>query len=195
MRSPSRFGSRLTRCLRSHASGAGSQRASRFARRLSGSARRAARSRGRVGLVRELREEHLVGAGVALGQEPGAATRAVEPPLTLHSRNVLAEVVVPVQLALRGRRPRARIDLPAKSEVGHLARAAVGTGEDVGHVRALEDGGQLKQIGTKPQGGWFRSCDEAENGAWPGNNAGNTVGAPRRWPVVERLCKLEKGCG
>src|ERR671915_1077435 len=153
MRSPSRFGSRLTRCLRSRASGAGSQRASRFARRVSGSARRAARSRGRVGLVRELREEHLVGAGVALGQEPGAATRAVEPPLTLHSRNVLAEVVVRVELALRGRGRRAGISLPAKSEVGHLARAAVGTGEDVGHVRALEDGGQLKQIGTKPQHG------------------------------------------
>ena len=50
--------------------------------------------------LRQLRQEHLVRAGVALGQEPGAAPRAVEPPLALHAGHVVAEVVVGAQLAL-----------------------------------------------------------------------------------------------
>ena len=81
----------------------------------------------------ELRQQHVVRARVALGEEPLAAAGAVEPPLALHAGDVVAEVVVGAQLARRGRRARARVDLAPEAEVGDLARAAVGTGQDVGH--------------------------------------------------------------
>ena len=47
--------------------------------------------------------QHLVGARVALGDEPRAAARAVIPPLALDPGDVTAKVVVDVELAQLGR--------------------------------------------------------------------------------------------
>src|SRR6266545_4836545 len=86
---------------------------------------------------RKLRQQHLVGARVALGEEPLAAAGTVEPPLALDPRDVVAEVVVGAQLARRRGRARSWVDLAPEAEVGHLARAAIGTGQDVGHGTVL----------------------------------------------------------
>src|SRR4051794_35290316 len=83
--------------------------------------------------ARKLRQQHLVGARVALGEEPLAAAGAMEPPLALHARDVLAEVVVRAQLARRRGLARPGVHLAPEAEVGDLAWAAVGTGQDVGH--------------------------------------------------------------
>src|SRR5436190_20600730 len=85
-----------------------------------------------------LRKEHrlhLVRTRVALREEPGAATRAVVPPLALHARDVAAEVVVRAELAEGGRLLGPRIHLTAEAEVGDLTDAAVRAGEDEGHAQ------------------------------------------------------------
>src|SRR5919201_3671865 len=73
--------------------------------------------------------QHLVRARVALGDEPRAAARAVEPPLALHARDVAPEVVVGAELAQRGALARPARDLAAACVVGHLAGAAVRAGQ------------------------------------------------------------------
>src|SRR5215211_219989 len=85
---------------------------------------------------RNLREQHVVRPCVALGEEPGSAAGAVEPPLPLHTGDVAPEVVVGAQLALTWTGRRAGLHLAAEAEVRDLAGAAVGTGEDVGHGRS-----------------------------------------------------------
>ncbi len=83
--------------------------------------------------TRQLGQQHLVGRGVALGDEPRAAARAVKPPLALHPGPVAAEVVVLAELPQAGALGRPRGDLAAVAEVGHLARPAVRAGEQEGH--------------------------------------------------------------
>ena len=80
---------------------------------------------------------HLIGARVALGDEPLAAAGSVQPPLLLHSRDVPAEVVVLAELAKAGRLLRARVQLASEGEVGDLADTAVRTGQYVGHGTVL----------------------------------------------------------
>jgi len=83
------------------------------------------------GLLGDRRPVDLVGARVALGEEPLATAGAVEPPLALNPGDVPAEVVVGAQLAQRGALAGAAADLAAIREVGDFAGPAVGAGQDV----------------------------------------------------------------
>ena len=93
----------------------------------------------------------LVGGRVALGEKPGPAARAVIPPLPLDAGDVAAKVVVGVQLALGRLRRRSRDDLAAVGEVGDLALATVGTGEQKRHCArpGSRRQRQTRQIGTR----------------------------------------------
>src|SRR5919108_3552573 len=62
----------------------------------------------------QLGEHDLVGARVALGDEPDAAAGAVVPPFALDARDIGAEVVVLAELAQRWRGLRARVQLTAE---------------------------------------------------------------------------------
>src|SRR5262249_22327763 len=92
-------------------------------------------SRGVTPIPWQLGQQDLVGRGVALGDEPRAASGAVEPPLALHAGGVASEGVVLAELSQRGPRGGPPRGLTAVAEVGYLARAAVWAGEEEGHFR------------------------------------------------------------
>ena len=100
------------------------------ARRVTGSAPPSLRaSRSRLRMPRRLDDVRI---GVPVGEEP-VLTRAAEPPLALRAPDVAPEVDVLVQLAHGRGRGRPLRRLARASELLHLARAAVGTGDEHRH--------------------------------------------------------------
>src|SRR5439155_26079472 len=78
--------------------------------------------------------QHLVRARVALGQEPEFAPEAVVPPLPLHAGDVAPEVDVRRQLPLRRCGAGPLRNLARIGKLVHVARTAVGTGEQERHL-------------------------------------------------------------
>src|SRR6476620_1695029 len=86
-----------------------------------------------IEVVGEGRPVHVVGSGVALADEPGAAAGAVVPPLPLNARRVAAEAVVGAELAQGGALARPAVELAAEGEVRDFADTTVRAGQEIGH--------------------------------------------------------------
>src|SRR5207248_9782567 len=83
----------------------------------------------RLGPAGNLHAQHLVRAGVALGEEPQLATEPVLPPLALDAGHVSPEVDVVRELAEARRAPRPCRHLTRVGELVDVPFAAVRTGE------------------------------------------------------------------